>query len=125
MNVAGWQMQVLEEQEVSKFGPLVVVGLLLRHFDFSEENILSNSVLIIKVPQNIISDNSQRCWHNSLSRNNCHRKFTLYLASANMSAKIYSVVCSSKKMISDLKLSKRIDLIEIHMAQPKSSRGCT
>lgn len=49
-------MQVLEEQEVSKLRTLVVVGVAVRHF--SEENILSDSVLIVKVPQIIISENS-------------------------------------------------------------------
>lgn len=52
MSVARWQKEVLEEQEVRT---LVVAGIAVSHTD-SEENILSYSVLIIKVPQTIISE---------------------------------------------------------------------
>lgn len=58
MSVAGWQMQVLEEQEVSELRTLVVVVVAVRDTDFSEESVMSVSVLIIKVPQTIISENS-------------------------------------------------------------------
>lgn len=50
-------MRVMEEQEVSKPRALAV-DVAVRHIDFSEENILSDSVLIINVPQAITSKNS-------------------------------------------------------------------
>lgn len=43
----------------------------------SEENILSRAVLVTKVPQTIMSENSRGCWHNSLFRSICHRRLTL------------------------------------------------
>lgn len=52
MSVAGWQMRVLEEQEVSELRTLVVVVVAVRDTDFSEGSVMSGSVLIIKVPQN-------------------------------------------------------------------------
>lgn len=106
-------MQVLEEQGVSKLGALMVVrSVAMRHFDFPEENILSNSILIIKVPQNIISDNSRGCWHKSLIRSNCHGNlpFPVWFLQ-HMAAKIYSVVCCSRKMVSG---SKHMHLIDTH-----------
>ena len=51
-------MEVLEEQEISELRTLVVVVVAVRDTDFSEESVMSSSVLIIKVPQTIISENS-------------------------------------------------------------------
>lgn len=58
MRVAGQQVQVTEEQEVSKPRALAVADVAVRHTDFSEENTLSDSVLIFNVPQAITSKNS-------------------------------------------------------------------